>query len=102
MTLKVPETIQRILISSTSRFIAEYEAEGIFITHAWPGFRNDGAHVRLNEGPMSRSAYMVSFVTPELQKAAGVIIPNYENVGEWLCSLLSLLYGKRLFVLPLL
>ena len=95
MGLRLSETIQRILISSTSRFIAEYEAEGIHITHAWPGFHNDGGPFRLKEGPLSRSAYMISFVTPEVEKAPGVVIPRYEHVGDWLCSLLSLLYGKR-------
>ena len=44
---------------------------------------------------MSRSAYMVSFITPEVTKAPGVVVPDYQVVGERVCSLLSLLYGKR-------
>jgi hypothetical protein len=35
MSLKPAETVERILISSTSRFIAEYESDGVVITHAW-------------------------------------------------------------------
>lgn len=95
LSLKPAETIQRILISSTSRFIAEYESKGVLITHAFPGFRNPGGYLRFKESPLSRTAYMISFVVPEVERAEGVVIPDYEEVGDRVCSLLSLLYGKR-------
>ena len=38
---------------------------------------------------------MVSFITQEVKKAEGAMVPSYEGVGDRLCSLLSLLYGKR-------
>jgi hypothetical protein len=95
INLKPAEIVERILISSTSRFIAEYVSDGLIITHAWPGFGNPAASLRMNPGPLSRSAFMLSFVVPEVPKLAGVVIPNYEVAGERICALLSLLYGKR-------
>jgi len=38
---------------------------------------------------------MLSFVVPEVPRVAGQVIPRYEIAGETICSLLSLLYGKR-------
>jgi hypothetical protein len=93
--LKPVETIERVLISSTSRFIAEYEAAVVVITHVWPGFSTPGGFLRMEEGPLSRNAYMLSFVVPEVPRLAGQMIPNYEETGDMVCSLLSLLFGKR-------
>ena len=95
MGLKPSETVQRFLISSTSHFVAEYEAEGILITHAFPGSRSNAGFLRLREGPLSRSAYMLNFVVPEVPRIAGTVLPDYEGTAERICSLLSLLYGKR-------
>ena len=95
MSLKPTETVERILISSTSRFVAAYEADGIIIAHAWPGFTSLHGSLRMNEGPLSRSAYMLSFDVPEVPRLPGVVIPNYESAGEAVCALLSLLFGKR-------
>ena len=90
MSLRPAETIERILISSTSRFIAEYESDGVVITHAWPT-----SFLRMEEGPLSRSAFMLSFIVREVPRLPGVKIPDHEAAGEMICSLLSLLYGKR-------
>jgi Apea-like HEPN len=95
MSLKPAETVERILISSTSRFVAEYESAGVVITHAWPSFRNPTSSLRMKESPLSRSAFMLSFIVREVPRRPGDIIPNYEGWGEIVCSLLSLLYGKR-------
>lgn len=95
MSLKPDDTIERILISSTCRFSGEYSSDEVLITDALPGLRNPERFNRLKEGPFSRSAYVLSFVVQKLERAAGVVIPDYEWVGEWMCSLLSLLYGKR-------
>jgi len=95
MGLVPDETVERTLISSTSRFVAEYKADGIAVTHSWPGFDNPSGPLRMQEGPLSRSAFMLSFTVPEVPRLAGVMIPNYEATGERACSLLSLLYGKR-------
>lgn len=95
MSLRPSETTQRILISSTSRFIGEYESDAALLTHAWPQLYDGKSSFRLSEGPMSRNGYAFSFRTPETEKAAGVVIPTYEHVGEFVCPLLSLLFGKR-------
>jgi hypothetical protein len=89
------ETVERILISSTSRFVAEYEADGITITHVWPGPRDPTGSRRLEEGPLSRCAFMLSFIVPEVPRLPGQMIPGHELTGERVCALLSLLYGKR-------
>jgi hypothetical protein len=90
-----PETVERILISSTSRFIAEYQSERIVITHVWPGFYDPTGSLRREAGPLSRSAFMLSFIVPEVPRLPGQVIPTYNVAGERVCSLLSLLYGKR-------
>src|SRR5580658_9317193 len=85
------ETVERLLISSTARFTGEYNANGIVFTHVWPGpYDPIGSH-RMNAGPFSRSAFMLSFVVPEVPRVAGQVIPRYEIAGETICSLLSLL-----------
>ena len=38
---------------------------------------------------------MLSFVVPEVPRVPGQVIPRYDYQGERVCSLLSLLYGKR-------
>lgn len=92
MSLRLSETTQRILISTTSRFVAEYVSEDVLLTHAWPQLHMG---TRLSEGSMSRSAFVLSFRTAEVPKVAGTVIPTYEYVGEFTCALLSVLFGKR-------
>jgi hypothetical protein len=45
--------------------------------------------------PISRSAFVLVFATEPYEKKAGVAVPNYEPTGDFVCSLLGLLYGKR-------
>jgi predicted nucleic acid-binding protein len=90
-----PETVERLLLSSTARFTGEYTSEGIAFTHAWPGFYDPAGGARFNAGPFSRNAFVLSFAVPEVPRVAGQMIPRYEPTGETICSLLSLLYGKR-------
>jgi Apea-like HEPN len=89
------ETVERLLISSTARFIGEYNSNGIVFTHVWPSFYDPAGGHRINAGPFSRNAFMLSFVVPEVPRLPGQVIPRYEIAGENVCSLLSLLYGKR-------
>ncbi len=92
--LRPDETIQRIIISSTSHFVGEYESENLLITHAWAQnavSRSSG----LNENPYCRNYYVVAFKTAPIKKAPGVVIPDYSGVGELLCLFLSVLFGKR-------
>lgn len=93
MTLRPTETIQKALISTTSRLVGEYEKDDVLVTHAWPDFydRMD----RWSEGPASRSAFIIAFKTKPVDKVAGRTIPNYSPMGKLACSYLSVLFGKR-------
>ena len=92
--LGLDETVQRVLISTTSRLVGDFASEAIKIDHAWPDVYDNMAMRRFDESPVSRNAYVISFITnPKDPK--DVIIPNYGPVGELLCSFMSVLYGKR-------
>jgi hypothetical protein len=94
-SLLLPETIERLLISSTAPFIGEFKSPAVVFTHVLPGFYDRTGSARRSAGPFSRSAFMLSFTVPEVPRMPGQVIPRYEAAGEWICSLLSLLYGKR-------
>ena len=89
------ETVQKFLISTTSRLIADFEAGRAAIQHAFPNFRSKSARLRMAEGPISRSGFVLAFETEPYQKAPGVIIPTYDHVADAVCTCLAVLYGKR-------
>ena len=93
--LKPDETVQKILISTTSRMVSEYENKGIVITHAWPSVYDSSATFRMFETPLSRSGFIIAFETPPVEKRPGMVIPNYTPTGESICAYLSVLFGKR-------
>ncbi|WPN22277.1 HEPN domain-containing protein [Pseudomonas marginalis] len=95
MSLRPDETIQKILISTTSRFIGEYDSDDLLVTHAWGGFASPFACIRGEENPASRNAFIISFKTEPYSKATGVVVPDYSPVGDMVCSYLSVLFGKR-------
>jgi Apea-like HEPN len=95
MSFRPDKNIQKLLISSTSRFVGEYEDENLFVGHAWPSMLDRSARFRDQSSPLSRSAYIVAFKTNPNTEAPGFIIPTYEGVGENVCAILSLLFGKR-------
>lgn len=90
--LRPNETVQKILISTTSRMVGEYENEGILITHALASVSDLPA--RILETPLSRSGYIIAFETPPIQKPS-IIRPNYTPTGEQICAYMSVLFGKR-------
>lgn len=93
-SLRAVPTIQKILISTTSKMISEYEDENFLITHAWPSSRGD--LTRFNtEGPASRSIFVVAFRTDPVAIEPGAVVPEYKHLGDVICSLLSIMYGKR-------
>ena len=94
MALRPEETIQKALISTTSRLVGEYEKNGVLLTHAWPDFRDPSASVRWSEGPASRSAFIFAFETEPVEKKSGPL-PEYSPVGESICAYLAVLFGKR-------
>ena len=92
--LRPDRTVQKLLISSTSRFVGEYESESLFITHAWQHGMLNGS-TGMSENPYCRNYYVAVFKTSPIEKKAGVVIPDYAYVGELLCIYLSILFGKR-------
>ncbi len=89
------ETIQKALISTTSRMVGEYSGTRILITHAWPQFRSRSIGMRFAETHMSRSGYVIAFETPPIEKGAGVPVPDYSPTGDVVAAYLSVLFGKR-------
>jgi hypothetical protein len=90
--MKPEETLQRALISTTSRFVGEYSGDSFEITHAGPAF--GASRARVFEGPTSRNAFVLSFRTEPWNRDS-VIVPDYTHVGDLFCDYLSLLFGKR-------
>ena len=89
------DTINSILISSTSRFIGSIENDSILLTHAWD-FQSKYRGLQIEEStPISRNAFVFSFSSDPIPKASGAVIPNYSYVGSVICSYLSVLFGKR-------
>ena len=93
--LKPDETVQKVFFSTTSRLVGEYEGDGIIITHAWPSVYDSSANMRMLPNPISRSGYIVAFKTPPMEKASGIVVPDYTPIGEIICSYCSVLFGKR-------
>lgn len=93
--LRPRETVQKMLISTTSRLFGEYENRGLLITHAWPNLWSGSAGMRFAETPLSRSAYVIAFETPPFEQKVGTVIPDYSPTGEILAAYSSVLFGKR-------
>ena len=90
------DEIQRILISTPARFVGQFERPWIAIQHAWPPFqagRRDW--ICHPDSPLGRTALVLAFRTPPTSKAPGVVVPNYEGMGNHVAGLLSVLFGKR-------
>lgn len=89
--LKPERTVQRFMISTTSRLVGEYNAEDFIIDHIFqPG--SD----RMYENAYSRSYFMVSiyYLDPrELAQGGFIIYPKLSIDPLIIC--LSVLYGKR-------
>jgi hypothetical protein len=94
--LKPRDDVQRVLLSTTSRFYGVYESDDVRIDHAWPGFGSDGAHHRWTDGPTSRSTYVLSFHAPGPERRPGVAMPEYSGAGDFAASTLGVLFGKRI------
>ena len=95
MSLRPDETLQKALLSTTSRLVGEYETDDVLLTHAWPDFYDQFASIRWNEGPASRSAFVLAFRTEPVEKGVGKPLPEYSPTGDVVASYLSVLYGKR-------
>lgn len=92
--LRPTETVQKLLISTTSRLVGEFERENLLVTHAFPDLTNMSAFMRLEENALSRSCYVFAFRTEPVKPGAGPL-PDYRPSGDIVCAYLSILYGKR-------
>jgi hypothetical protein len=87
------ETIQKILISTTSRLVGEYDTKELLITHAWQSFKLPD-HLSLTENPLCRNSFVVAFETSPIGKDV-VFLPDYNQRGDLICAYLAVLFGKR-------
>ena len=95
MSIRPSETIQRILISTTSRFYGAFERPRILLSHAWSSPAAPQGTARLEEGPSCRNAFVLSFETEPIERLPGTVIPDRSIGGEILCAYLAVLFGKR-------
>lgn len=93
--LRPNATIQKALISTTSRFVGEFEHEELVIAHAWPDYSRFPSQVSLTENPLCRNAFVIVLRTEPIEAKPGVPVPNYGPNADMLCAFLSVLYGKR-------
>ena len=94
MNLRPERSINKALISTTSRLVGEYETDGALITHAWPDFGDRSTFMRFSEGPTSRSAFVFAFQTEDIPLTSPRI-PDYSPTGDLICGYLAVLFGKR-------
>ena len=95
IVMKPNPDIQKILLSSPTRFSGEYDAGGIAIAHSWPGQQYGRTWRHDFDGPASRHAFVMMFSTEGMTKEPSFIIPDYSESGDLMCSYLSILFGKR-------
>ena len=93
--LRADETVQKMLISTPSWLVGQYDSRNMAITHAWPNMYDQTANVGSIESPISRCGFVLAFRTPSLEKKAGVVIPDYSPTGERMCAYMSMLFGKK-------
>ncbi|MGE8501437.1 MAG: hypothetical protein ACN6P1_04290 [Pseudomonas sp.] len=94
-SLRPDPTVQKLLISSPSSFVGEFENDFLLVTHAWPDRSTRRLRTSHSEGPASRSAYIVAFKTEPHEIKPGVMVPDYSAVGPMICAYFSVLFGKR-------
>jgi len=94
MALRPQENVQKVLLSTTARFVGEYEKDDILLTHAWPDFYGQPSLSRTLEGPSSRNAFVLAFETKPIEKKSDLCM-GYSPFGNNICAYLSVLFGKR-------
>lgn len=86
------KSIQRGLLSTTSRFVGEYQSDDLAIMLAFPaGLEIQG---RLSESPASRSSFVVAFRTSTL-RATKFVRPDYSSHLAAVAACMSVLFGKK-------
>jgi hypothetical protein len=88
MTLRPEEDITKILLSTPSYFVGDYEEDGLLLTHAWT---REGS---LSYVTLDNSYFILAVKTPPLDRSR-VAIPDYSGIGDIFCIYFSIFYGKR-------
>lgn len=88
--LRPNNEVQKVLLSSPARFTGEYIGEDWLVTHAWQLGRNQRPVPSFD-----RSYLIVAFETGKEEKTEGSPVINWTPTGEYVASMMSLLYGKR-------
>lgn len=89
--LRPKDTVQKILLSSPARFVAEFDTEEVYFTLSW----NSGRPPQTDNSPLLRTFFVLSFKTVEIEKLPGTVIPDYTFAGDYMSALVSVLFGKR-------
>lgn len=96
-TLKPDECVQRVLLSTRSRLVGEYDhpdEPDLLVTHAW--LRGPEMSRMLGNSAFSQSFYVASFRTELVPRDRPMtVLPDYAYFGEFLAVHLSILYGKH-------
>ena len=83
-----------MLVSTTSNLVGEHRGGEVRLTLAFPD--SESMNLRLSETPISRSAVMVLFDMERPESARPTLpLSSAEWVGQSVCDVLSVLYGKR-------
>lgn len=92
--LRPAKHTQKLLISTTSRFVGEYVHDRLLLTHSWEiGNMQDS----LQENPHCKNYYVVAFDTSAWGEKGELDYEylDYDPYGELICTYLSVLFGKR-------
>ena len=96
-SLKPDECVQKVLLSTRSRLVGEYnqaDDPALLVTHAW--LRGPEMSRMLANSAFSQSFYVASFRTePVPDDHPSIVLPDYSYFGEFLAVHLSILYGKH-------
>lgn len=84
---------EKELLSTTSRLVGDYEGKRVNLALAFPQY--DLMRERLFESPMSRSGLVVAYENERPEEIDPLQLPVNTNVGQCVCNVLSVLYGKR-------
>lgn len=95
MSLKSDETLQKMLLSTTSRFVGQFENDEVLLTHAWEGRSSQHTRSSFVESPVSRNGIVAIVRVEPVVPAAGAIVPDYSPTGTLFASYLAVFFGKR-------
>jgi hypothetical protein len=94
MALPKPRTdITKLLISTPSHFVGQYENDVFRIVNANENARVN-AYAPKTDERIYREYIEITVATPEY-KDDTIVIPDYSQIGENFCIALSVLFGKR-------